>query len=363
MTMNDRSKITRTGIIAASLLLGFHAQQQAARGAVTFHDTLASFEAASTTTIAATFEGFTPTETTILIPPAQPIIEGGVTFAPQDPGPPRDPNLYVAVPGGGAEEAFFHVKLASNVLTVSGNENIDMTFSSSPTAVGFDTYTNPYDAAVVTVYDTNGKVIGKHVLAQAPGTHGFFGITSEVPIGKVNWLADRGGLINSAIDNVRVGNIRPHVVRFYLRGPGIGDAPISGGWPKGLIMLSEPAQDPREGDGLSNNESWYSDPAVTGTFQSGATFIVRVPGAGGLSIATTYRLSATNPDGSGEDVLGQATQVLGSGPQTITIPVKTPLTLAGERLKLTISSVGLGNMSMALGRDSYVEATNFIGTP
>lgn len=360
MPMKNRSS-TRFAFLAATLTLGMHAQPLSA--AVIFHDTLASFQAASTTNVAATFEAFTPTETNIFIPPQPPISEGGVIFTPRDTSSPREPNLVVAIPGGGAESTFFHVKLESNVLTVSGNENIDLTFSTATTAVGFDTYTNPYDAAVVTVYDTAGKVIGTHALSQPPDTRGFFGITSDVPIGKVNWLAERGGTINTAIDNVRVGNIRPHVVRFYLRGPGAVNGPITGGWPKGLIMATDPAQDPREGDGLANPDSWFSEPPLTGTFETGATFIVRIPGASGLNLAMTYRLAATNPDGSGEQMLGQVTQVLGTGTQTITIPVKTPLTLAGERLKLTISAVGLTNMTLDLGGSSYVEATNFVGTP
>lgn len=328
-----------------------------ANAAVAFHGDQAHFEAVSTTTVAATFESFTPTEATVLIPPNPPIVEGNVTFTPGDPGAPRTPNLYVAVPGGGAEQAYFHVKLKSNVLTVSGNENIDMTFSSAPTAVGFDTYTNAYDAAVVTVYDTSGRLIGRRVLAQPPDTRGFLGITSTVPIGKVNWQAERGGLLNTAIDNVQVGHIRPHVVRFYLRGPSTDPrAP-------GIFMRADPAQDPREGDGLANPESWFSESTLTGTFAPGATFIVRMTGAPGLKLAMTYRLDTTDANGESEQLLGQATQILGSDSQTITIPVSAPPTLTGQRLKLTISAVGLGDLSLALGGSIYTEVTNFVGTP
>jgi hypothetical protein len=325
--------------------------------AVTFYGDQASFEAVSTTAIAAGFEAFAPTEATILIPPHAPIVEGDVTFTPLDTGSPRLPNLYVAIPGGGAEQAYFHVKLESNVLTVSGNENIDLTFSSAPTAVGLDTYTNSYDAAIVTVFDTSGRLIGRHILSQPPDTHGFLGITSNVAIGKINWQADRGGVINSAIDTVRVGHIRPHVVRFYLRGPSSDPRAV------GLLMRTDPAQDPREGDGLGNPESWFSESTLTGTFEAGATFLVRMTGAPGLNLATTYRLSTTDPNGGGERVLGQVTQVLGSDTQTIAIPVSGPPTLTGQRLKLTISAVGLDHLGPALGGSTYVEITNFVGTP
>jgi hypothetical protein len=100
------------------------------------------------------------------------------------------------------------VALASNVLTASGNEHIDITFSTAPTAVGFDTYTNKFDPPVVSVYDTAGQLRAQYVLIQAPECLGFLGTISNIPIGKVNWLATRGGEQDTGIANVRVGDAK-----------------------------------------------------------------------------------------------------------------------------------------------------------
>lgn len=319
---------------------------------LTFYDNLASFQAASSTNVAVTFEGFAPADQNIGIPPNPPITLGGVSFTPLAPAP----NLVVATPGAVYP---FTVPRSSNVLTVSGNENIDMDFAAPPTAVGFDTYLNPYDPPVVAVYDTNGNLIATHTLTQAASTVGFIGITSSVPIGKVNWLADRGGLVNTAVDNVRVGTIRPHDLKFYLHG---ADIPETAG---GFTMNEHPAPGHTLNLGLLSSPSWFSDPALTGTFLAGATFKLVVPMTVGLSLGVTYRLSATNADGSGAQLLGQTTRILnaGTGTQTITIPVSTPVTFNNKRLKLTISS-GLGiGVSLQMGPGAYVEATRFVGTP
>jgi hypothetical protein len=174
---------------------------------ISFYDDQMTFDASSSTSVAVTFDPFTPTDENIFIPPEAPITLSGITFTPKDPITAA-PNLFVATPDGIAAPDF-GVKLESNVLTVSGNENIDITFSTAPTAVGFDTYTNKFDSPVVSVYDTEEKLRAQYVLiVQAPEKHGFLGIVSNVPIGKVNWLATRGGAQDTGIANVRVGDAK-----------------------------------------------------------------------------------------------------------------------------------------------------------
>jgi hypothetical protein len=173
---------------------------------ITFYDDQMTFDANSSTSVTVTFDPFTPTDVPISIPPESPITLGGITFTPVD-SLPAEPNLFVAIPGGLAA-GFFAVPLASNVLTASGNENIDITFSTGPTAVGFDTYTNKFDPPVVSVYDTVGKLRAQYVLIQAPESLGFLGIVSNIPIGKVNWLATDGGIQDTGIANVRVGDAK-----------------------------------------------------------------------------------------------------------------------------------------------------------
>jgi hypothetical protein len=173
---------------------------------ISFYDDQVMFDANSSTSIAVTFDPFTPTDVNISIPPESPITLGGITFTPVD-SLPAEPNLFVATPSGIAAPDF-GVALASNVLTASGNEHIDITFSTAPTAVGFDTYTNKFDPPVVSVYDTAGQLRAQYVLIQAPESFGFLGIISNVPIGKVNWLATMGGEQDTGIANVRVGDAK-----------------------------------------------------------------------------------------------------------------------------------------------------------
>ena len=183
-------KTTLCSAGAALLLsMGLPAQAQ-----VAFFNSQAAFQLASTSTLQATFEAINH-EGGI----SDPYTEGSVTFF--------DPkNLYNARPGGPAAVNDFDAPVTSNVLTVSGNEDITMTFAGpAPTAVGFTSLTNRFNAPVVTVFDLANTLIGTYVLTQAPGTVGFVGITSVLGIGSVHWLADRGGIKDTAIDNVYVG--------------------------------------------------------------------------------------------------------------------------------------------------------------
>jgi len=295
--------ISQLILLPTILTLGVLAQP--ANAQIVFYDNAATFEAASTSSVAATFYGFTPVNVDIPIPPNPPISLGGVTFTPGNVGPGENPNLFVATPTATAG-VMFSVPRANNVLTCSGNENIDMAFSTGPTAVGFDTYLNPFTPPTVSVYDVHGNLLATHVLTQPPSTKGFLGIISAVPIGKVNWSAD---------DRIDTGH-------------------------------------------------GVSDPILDGIVLPGATFKLTAPRTAGLNLAITYRLEITNADGSGAQRLGEVTQVLsvGLGSQTITIPVNTPAVFNNQRLKLTISSIAGINVNLQMDSSS-IEATSFVGTP
>lgn len=176
--------------------------------AVTFFDNKVAFDAASTTTLRATFEGFNRVSDTPAI--ANPYSEGGVTFT-------EPSNLYIATQTGAAVMfGDIEFPITSNVLTVSGNEDITMTFAGpAPTAVGFASFTNRFDAPVVSVFDTASHLIGTYVLTQLPNSAGFVGITSDIGIGSVRWLADRGGIKDTAIDNIYTGQV-PEVSTWLL---------------------------------------------------------------------------------------------------------------------------------------------------
>ena len=357
--MKDQT-ISQLILLPTILTLGVLAQP--ANAQIVFYDNAATFEAASTSSVAATFYGFTPVNVDIPIPPNPPISLGGVTFTPGNVGPGENPNLFVATPTATAG-VMFSVPRANNVLTCSGNENIDMAFSTGPTAVGFDTYLNPFTPPTVSVYDVHGNLLATHVLTQPPSTKGFLGIISAVPIGKVNWSADdridTGHGVDTGIDNVRAGATRPHPVTFYLHGH---DIPETAG---GFTMNQTPG--PSETLAVSlgvNAPSWFSDPILDGIVLPGATFKLTAPRTAGLNLAITYRLEITNADGSGAQRLGEVTQVLsvGLGSQTITIPVNTPAVFNNQRLKLTISSIAGINVNLQMDSSS-IEATSFVGTP
>jgi hypothetical protein len=352
-----KSPIVQRALLAAVLVLAPSAPPAIAD--VTFFDDLADFQAVSTTSVAATFETVTPTETPIFIPPSPPITLGGVTFTPHNTGTAFAPNLFIATPSTLTD---FSVDPASDVLTMSGNENFEIDFSSAPTAVGFETYLNPYDPPVVKVYDTTGNLLATHALTQAAATRGFLGITSTVAIGTVSWKADDGDDVNTAIDNVRVGTtnpVVPHVLTFYLHG---NDIPGTAG---GLTMNQNPASSQLFNVNLFYAPTWFSDPAVTGTVPSGGQFKLIIARTVGLSLPTTFRLASTDLDGGNEQELGQITQGIGLGfsPKTVTIPVATPATLNNRRLKLTVSSAFQLNLNLQIGTSSYLTVTQFVGTP
>ena len=204
--MNRHStRFCAPALAAAALFASAGAHAQAS-----FQASLAAFQLASTTALEADFEGLL-VEGNI----SNPYTEGRVTFS-------EPSNLYVALPGGAAALQDFDAPVTSNVLTVSGNEDITMTFSGpAPTAVGFTSLTNRFDAPVVTVFDTANTLIGTYVLTQGPGTVGFVGITSSVGIGSVRWLGNRGEDKDTAIDNIYVGVAavpEPHTYALMLAG-------------------------------------------------------------------------------------------------------------------------------------------------
>ncbi|MCI0540859.1 MAG: hypothetical protein L0Z50_37135 [Verrucomicrobiales bacterium] len=150
----------------------------------------------------------------------------------------------------------------------------------------------------------------------------------------------------------------PHTLRFYLHGH---DIPGTAG---GYTMNQDPAPSHVLTLNLLTAPRWFSEPTLTGAFLQGASFKLKINQTLGLNLPVTFRLSATNPNGSGEQELGQTTQLLGLaiGPKTVAIPVATPVTLKNKRLKLTISSALNVSLNLRLGT-TYLEATKFVGLP
>ena len=192
-----------------------------AAAATISYDSLAAFQAATSSTLQSTFESFSEG-----IKPS-PIVDNGITFAS---GAVGADFLYTARPGGPADD-FFNPHLSSTVLTADGNENFDITFGSlAPGAVGFNMYTNQFAPPVVTVFNTSDTLIGTFTLTQAPNTFGFFGVSSDQTIGRIHFLASGGGVQNTGVDDFRVGNFVPEPGTITLFGAGV--AAITALWLK-----------------------------------------------------------------------------------------------------------------------------------
>lgn len=177
------------------------------------------------------------------------------------------------------------------------------------------------------------------------------------PEGSLYYLARGSG---GALYRVsHTGSPTPHTLTLYLHGddlPGTaGDFTMNQTPPPAKPLILN----------LSDSPSWFSDPALTGTFQSASTFQLVLPCTLAMSLSKTVRLAATALDGREEQSLGQVTRgpALCLGQEIFTIPVTTPLTLTGRRLKLTItSSVDLG-LNLQMGAHTFLRATSFVGTP
>ncbi|MFO0873647.1 MAG: hypothetical protein U0575_06700 [Phycisphaerales bacterium] len=107
-----------------------------------------------------------------------------------------------------------------NWLVANGDEDIDIVPLASPTAFAFDAASNAFGTATIRVFDVDGAQIGMFVVPI--DTAGFVGVTSIVPIGRVNFTSVLGALVNTGFDTVRLAT------RASLLGDINGDGVVNG---------------------------------------------------------------------------------------------------------------------------------------
>lgn len=193
-TMSELTRATTTNPTTAFLAASLLATAPAA-AAVTFVFDQAQFEAMADTVLVADFEQFADGDVggNVVSLPA-------VSFFARPTGGP--PAIISPTFSGGTA-----IDVPSKMLTANGNEHFDIALHvAAPTfAVGFDFITNGFEPAVFTVSGGLGNgVLGTLVVPLAPNSLGFIGIISTEAIGSIEWLADRGEISNTAIDNVRI---------------------------------------------------------------------------------------------------------------------------------------------------------------
>lgn len=157
----------------------------------------------------------------------------------------------------------------------------------------------------------------------------------------------------------RFEGLTPHTLTFFLHGRDV--AKTAGGF----TMNQTAPERQFLAVNFSNEPAWFSDPAVRGTLLPGGSVRLQIACTTALSLPKTVELAATAPDGSHPQVLGQVSHGLRVclGTETITIPVVRPVTLANQRLRLTISSPLNVPALLRLGNRTFVQADAFIGAP
>jgi hypothetical protein len=177
---------------------------------ICFYDgsnSLTEFQASSATAVVAAFAPMFTTAHDSHAPNPLTFPSTGVTIqsVEAEPGPA---NLYIAVKGGATvTKGDTPVPIPDNYVTSTGNEDIEVSFSTAPTAVGFDFFTNGFHPLIVSVFDPATTLLATYnLLPGTPASLGFLGIISDIPIGKVNWKATNGEVLNTGIANIQAGN-------------------------------------------------------------------------------------------------------------------------------------------------------------
>lgn len=199
------------------------------------------------------------------------------------------------------------------------------------------------------------------------------GVTAYVANQNSNDVSVINTATNSVTTSVTVGNtptgvavakLPPpppvqHTLRLYLHG---NDAPMTAG---GFTMNQTPGNPSPLWIGVQDSKSWFSDPTLTGTFASSATYTLHLPCTQGFAIGTTFTLDVTDANGNLVQSLGSTYQAVTQchAPFTVSIPVSGSINVTNQRLKLTITNLLGVVMTQKTDVGAYLESTKFTGTP
>ena len=177
-------------LAAVGLLIG----SAGAQAGPVFYTDLASFSAASTTTLVEDFNGPGLTYDVALAS----FSSNGITYTGL--GGVPFPNVYLA-------SGSINTAGGSTILAGNGQEDFRLDFDAGVSAIGLDTYDNNLGGITVSIFDESGGILGSILQDHAEHQVGFLGMVSDVNIGSLRWTGTSGGIVNTGLDNVRLGTI------------------------------------------------------------------------------------------------------------------------------------------------------------
>lgn len=187
-----------------------------AQAAVTIYTAQAAFLADTTTTNLATFEDITVGSH------GAALNTNGINITSLTGGHTIH-DVYIVAANNGS----FDVHNTSAALSANGDENFRFQLTAGGTfgSIGFDFYSNPYNTPVFALFDTSGTLIQSVTVPQAVSSLGFIGLTSSTPIAYITTTVDRGWVVDTGYDNLRIGTVtavpEPHAGLLLLAGLGV----------------------------------------------------------------------------------------------------------------------------------------------
>lgn len=105
------------------------------------------------------------------------------------------------------------------MLTSSGDEDIQVSFSVLQTAVGFDGYLNGLGPGTVKVFSGATLLATLDLSNPSGGGKIYVGIVSTTAFDSFRWTTTGGGFANTAIDTISVSNVpEPGTVALMMAG-------------------------------------------------------------------------------------------------------------------------------------------------